>query len=151
MGPPDPTDSRTTSQRWHDALGQLVRETLDRGDLPIGGGERPHVTVTVDVTTLQGKDGAPAAELVRYGAISGQAARRIACDAIATYALLAGPSQILDIGRASRIVPSGMRRALALRDKGCVAGGAPVSWCDAHHVIHWIDGGKTKLSNFILL
>ncbi|HEX9313752.1 MAG TPA: HNH endonuclease signature motif containing protein, partial [Actinomycetota bacterium] len=27
----------------------------------------------------------------------------------------------------------------------------PASWCDAHHVIHWTDGGRTDLSNLVLL
>jgi hypothetical protein len=25
------------------------------------------------------------------------------------------------------------------------------SWCDAHHVDHWADGGETKLENLVLL
>ncbi len=24
-------------------------------------------------------------------------------------------------------------------------------WCDAHHLIHWADGGKTALINLVLL
>ncbi len=29
--------------------------------------------------------------------------------------------------------------------------GAPPIYCDAHHVVHWIDGGATKLTNLALL
>ncbi|MFW5471044.1 HNH endonuclease, partial [Knoellia sp. CPCC 206435] len=28
---------------------------------------------------------------------------------------------------------------------------APASWCDAHHLIHWADGGPSDLSNAALL
>ncbi|NOX22775.1 MAG: HNH endonuclease, partial [Actinobacteria bacterium] len=28
---------------------------------------------------------------------------------------------------------------------------APVSWCDAHHLIHWAKGGETNLHNLVLL
>jgi len=46
------------------------------------------------------------------------------------------------------------RRALALRDgDGCAFPGCdrPGSWCDAHHLNHWVDGGPTDLSNGVLL
>ncbi len=25
------------------------------------------------------------------------------------------------------------------------------SWCDAHHIVHWADGGQTALHNMVLL
>ena len=27
----------------------------------------------------------------------------------------------------------------------------PAPWCDAHHILHWADGGKTTLPNLRLL
>jgi hypothetical protein len=46
-----------------------------------------------------------------------------------------------------------MRRALNLRDGGCRFAGCdrPASWCDGHHIRHWVDGGDTALSNMVLL
>ncbi|HEX6310274.1 MAG TPA: HNH endonuclease signature motif containing protein, partial [Acidimicrobiia bacterium] len=26
----------------------------------------------------------------------------------------------------------------------------PREWCDVHHIVHWVDGGETKLSNLEL-
>jgi hypothetical protein len=45
----------------------------------------------------------------------------------------------LDIGRATRVVPSGLRRALVRRDGHCAFPGCtlPAAWCDAHHVSPW--------------
>ncbi|MBO0759284.1 MAG: HNH endonuclease, partial [Bradyrhizobiaceae bacterium] len=43
------------------------------------------------------------------------------------------------------------RRALNLRDKGCIKCGRPPQWCQAHHIQHWIDGGPTNLDNLCLL
>jgi hypothetical protein len=42
---------------------------------------------------------------------------------------------------------------MIVRDGGCVATGCdiPHRWCDAHHILHWIDGGGTDLDNLILL
>ncbi len=46
---PDPSDERTPAQRRADALGEVCRQWLDRADRPNVAGERPHLTVTVDV------------------------------------------------------------------------------------------------------
>jgi HNH endonuclease len=27
----------------------------------------------------------------------------------------------------------------------------PVQWCDAHHRVHWVDGGATSLDNVVPL
>ena len=63
------------------------------------------------------------------------------------------PSQPLDVGRTTRVVQPAQRVALAVRDGGCVFPGCdrPLFWCDAHHLIHWLDGGPTDLANLALL
>lgn len=79
-------------------------------------------------------------------------ARRWACDAAIIPVVLGGDSEPLDVGRQSRVVPVGLRRALNLRDGGCRFAGCdrPATWCDAHHLRHWADGGHTSLDNLIL-
>ena len=47
-------DERTPAQRRADALGEVCRGFLDRGDRPVVAGERPHLTVTVPVEVLAG-------------------------------------------------------------------------------------------------
>jgi hypothetical protein len=118
-------DDRTAEQRRADALVELARRALD-GGLPEIGGVRPHVTVVVDLPTLLGEQGAPAAQLDRLGAICGETARRLACDAGVCRVITNGPSQILDAGRSTRTVTPVQRRALAVRDGGCVGCRAPV-------------------------
>jgi HNH endonuclease len=51
------------------------------------------------------------------------------------------------------VVPASLRRAVAIRDEHCRFPGCdrPQSWCDAHHIRHWADGGETKLQNLVLL
>jgi hypothetical protein len=80
-------------------------------------------------------------------------ARRMACDAGVIPAVLGAEGELLDVGRRSRVVPVGLRRALNLRDGGCRFAGCdrPSSWCDGHHLRHWADGGPTSLDNLILL
>jgi hypothetical protein len=57
---------------------------------------------------------------------------------------LGAPTQLLDLGRATRLVPPALRRALAVRDGGCVADGCdrPAPWTDAHHLTHWLAAGR---------
>jgi hypothetical protein len=60
--------------------------------------------------------------------------------------------EILDVGRARRTVPSAIGRALWLRDGGCRAPGCGRRHhLHAHHIVAWADGGKTALSNLVLL
>jgi hypothetical protein len=63
------------------------------------------------------------------------------------------PSQPLDVGRASRVITPAQRSALAVRDGGCVFPDCtrPVSWCEGHHLWHWVDGGPTDLANLALV
>jgi hypothetical protein len=54
------------------------------------------------------------------------------------------PTQPLEVGRTTRVVQPGQRLALAVRDGGCVVPGCdrPLAWCEAHHLCHWVDGGR---------
>jgi hypothetical protein len=140
--------SRSPAQRRADALGEVCRRWLDRSDRPTVAGERPHMIVTVDVDALRGRADGSAA-LDRDITISPSSARRLACDASVVRVLTRGPSQPLDVGRRTAVVPPAIRRALIVRDGGCAlpACDRPPSWADAHHVRHWADGGPTALSN----
>src|SRR3954453_10207329 len=62
-------------------------------------------------------------------------------------------SEPLDIGRASRVIPPGLRRARITRDRGCSfpACRRPPRSADAHHIRHWADGGPTALNILVLL
>ncbi|XKF82994.1 HNH endonuclease [Humibacillus xanthopallidus] len=79
--------------------------------------------------------------------------RRLACDASLIAAVLGGQGEPLDVARQHRLVTPAIRTALVLRDKGCSFPGCtvPAAWTDAHHLVHWIDGGATSLDNLTLL
>jgi hypothetical protein len=153
--PPFPGDTRSPGARRADALVQMCR--LAGAATPEAGGEKPHVAVTIDWETL--RDGLTATVTTPGGrlgsgiSIHPTTARRLACDATLIPAVLGRAGEPLDIGRATRVVPSGMRRALVLRDGGCRFPGcdrAP-QWTDAHHLTPWAQGGSTRLQNLLLL
>jgi hypothetical protein len=121
----------------------MVGNALPRRDL-LG-------TVTMRYDDLQKR--IEAAVLSYGGPISAAEARRIACDADIIPAVLGSDSEVLDIGRASRLFTPPIRKALELRDKGCAFPGCdrPIAWCDAHHVVHWVHFGETAYGNGCLL
>src|SRR6266536_3008463 len=183
--PSGPDDERSAPQRRADALGELARHALQSGHLPQGGGLRPQLTVTVDLATFLAQHGGVGA-VGGWGAVlPGETARRLACDAAVTRAIvrrhphpaphgtgtvgglaaelraalallpppLGAPAEVLDLGRATRMVSPALRRALALRDGGCAVPGCdrPPPWTDAHHLDHWLLGGPTSLGHLVLL
>lgn len=79
-------------------------------------------------------------------------ARMLACDCSRVDVEIGQSGEILDVGRARRSVPSAIGRALWLRDGGCRAPGCGRRHhVHAHHIEEWADGGKTALSNLVLL
>jgi hypothetical protein len=145
-------DVRTPAQRRADALGEICRGYLDSAERPVVAGERPHVTVTLDLASLEGRAGRRW-ELDDAGRITSQTARRIACDAALSRVIVGPRSEPLEVGRRTAVVPPALRRAVIVRDGGCRFPGCdrPHAWCDAHHVEHWADGGETSLRNLVLL
>jgi hypothetical protein len=145
-------DDRTPAQRRADALGEICRQWLDRGDRPTVAGERPHVTLTVDTDAVRDGSGA-ISEMDYVGPVSPTVARRVLCDAAIRRIVMAGPSEPLDVGRQTPVISPAMRRAVIARDRHCRFPGCdrPHTWCEAHHVVHWADGGPTAVLNLILL
>jgi hypothetical protein len=151
----DGKDPRSAARRRGDALVELARRALAGGRLPITGGHRPQVVVTMTVDQLRADaDGcAQIAGAAVREPISAGAARRLACDARIIPAVLGGPSEVLDLGREERTATPAQRRALALRDGGCTAPGCdrPPDWCEAHHLVPWKRGGVTNIDELTLV
>jgi hypothetical protein len=145
-------DARTAAQRRADALGEVCRQWLDLADRPTVAGEKPHVALTVDAEALRDGAGEPS-ELDHVGPVDPAVARRVVCDASIRRIVMAGRSEPLDVGRQTPVVSPAMRRAVMVRDRHCRFPGCdrPHTWCDAHHVIYWADGGPTAVTNLILL
>lgn len=147
-GPPSPTRAQTLL----DGLVAACRVTLSTATLPAAGGHRPQVMVTIDYEDLIG-----ATQRAGYSVFSGQMSagsiRRLACDADIIPLVLGSSGQVLDVGRAQRLFPPHLRRALVARDKGCAFPDCsiPASWCEAHHLKPWSRGGVTSIDNGVLL
>jgi 5-methylcytosine-specific restriction protein A len=147
-------DDRSAGERQAEALADVCGYVLDHAPsstVPECGGHRPHVTVLVRLEDLENR--ARAACLDFGGVAAPGSLRMLCCDAAVIPVVLDGTGQPLDVGRATRTIPDGLRRAVAARDRGCAHPGCdrPVSWCECHHIVPWECGGETKLSNLAML
>jgi len=79
--------------------------------------------------------------------------RRLACDADIIPVALGTRGEVLDVGRAHRLVTPALWRALVCRDRHCAFPGCtkPPVMGHAHHITHWADRGPTALPNLVLL
>jgi hypothetical protein len=76
----------------------------------------------------------------------------MACDSAVVQWHETPDSEALNIGRKSRSIPPATRRALQRRDGGCRFPGCNCTrFVDAHHMVHWADGGETNMNNLVLL
>jgi Domain of unknown function (DUF222)/HNH endonuclease len=66
---------------------------------------------------------------------------------------VASVSLPLDVGTATDTIPVHLRRAVAVRDRGCRFPGCdqPAPACQPHHIIPRAQGGPTSLTNLLLL
>jgi hypothetical protein len=142
-------DSRTATRRRADALSDIVRVAGGMSAKTPGQG-RPTIAVTMTLAELRESLPVlgPDQQTLSAGTI-----RRLACDAVIIPVVLGSRSEVLDVGRRRRTIPTGIRHALIVRDKGCAFPRCdrPPGWTDAHHVIPWSEGGPTSLDNLVLL
>ncbi|WP_206446667.1 DUF222 domain-containing protein [Agrococcus sp. KRD186] len=152
-------DDRTKDQRAHDIIIGLARGHAASGDAPVAGGEAPTLvfTGTIDAFNAFLHD-RPCPDRTLTIEHTGdlvpiETVARLACDSTIHHAVVNGVGQVLDLGRTERLFNRAQRRALAARDKGCrVPGcGMPASWCEAHHITPWDDGGPTDIDWGILV
>lgn len=172
---PDPQDTppdqrRRPDQRLADAFATAIGAMLDLGPTPTAGGiARPHVSVIVDLATLDtdltAPDGGPvspddsrwadlpAGQTAWATTLSPQAVRQLCCDANISRIVTTGPSQILDVGRTTRVWTQPQRRAINARDRTCRGPGCdrPIAWTHIHHIQWWRHDGETNLTNGIAL
>ncbi len=145
-------ESVTPAMRRADALCTLAAAHQQQGVAPLSNGDLPRIVVTLDYGRL--RDDLLHAQLIGSGdRLTAGQLRTLACDADLLPAVLGGESEVLDVGRAHRLVTPALRTALTLRDQGCILPGCdkPPAQCHAHHLIPWWVGGLTVLENLALV
>jgi hypothetical protein len=127
-------------------------EAVDPKRLPVHGGDSTTLIVAVSLEDL--REELATAELGPADKLTAGEVRRLACTASIIPAVLGGKSEVLDLGRSSRLFRPAQRKAMILRDRECRAEGCTITaaWCEAHHWGRpWAEGGRTDLKDGVLL
>ncbi|RZS90810.1 uncharacterized protein DUF222 [Motilibacter rhizosphaerae] len=168
--PGETVDPRTAAQRQADALVEIVEAHL--GSTPGVTSLRVDTTLVVDLPTLRDElqpgDGHTGISGILGTAFTAEELKYLTCTADVSVLLTATlsphanmPEQDLEIrvapgvplalGRETRLATRAQLRALWVRDGGCIAPGCRNRRVQAHHVIHWSDGGATDITTMCLL
>ncbi|MGW1676232.1 DUF222 domain-containing protein [Saccharopolyspora sp. NPDC002376] len=148
-------NARSVGQRNADGFAAMVDLVLDSDQMPRTGGQRPHLTVTIDFDDLKNNltSEFPGTLTATEQSITAENIRRIACDAEVLPMVLGGDSLPLNVGTTQRTAPTHIRAALLQRDGVCAFPGCdrPPGTPQAHHIKHWVDGGPTEINNMVML
>lgn len=156
-------DQATHDQRRADAMGRvaeaaLVSRSSEKASPDAGATPRirsragqVEVVVHVDADALANGSATGQAVLAQGLRVPAGTSRRLSCDCGIRTMTHDKAGRTLDAGRRTRSVPPALRRALEYRDRSCRFPGCTSRICDAHHIEHWADGGKTEIGNLVLL
>ncbi|HEY9306407.1 MAG TPA: DUF222 domain-containing protein [Microbacterium sp.] len=145
-------DLRSHTQKLHDAFAVLLTAAAASGELPMLGGAAPTLVVSVrqeDLASGRGRAHLPDDDQPVPVAV----ARHIACTGAVQRVVLGENGRIVSITTLDRIFNHYQRKAITLRDGGCLIPGCPVppQWCEIHHVEEHSRGGPTHTDNGVLL
>ncbi|MFK4836802.1 DUF222 domain-containing protein, partial [Microbacterium sp. ZW T2_14] len=145
-------DQRSHTQKQHDAFAVLLTAAAASGELPTLGGAAPTLVVSVraeDLAAGHGHAHLPGDDQPVPLAV----ARHIACTGAIQRVILDETGRIVSITTLDRIFNHHQRKAITLRDGGCLIPGChvPPHWCEIHHVQEHSRGGPTHTDNGVLL
>ena len=131
-----------------DALVEVSRAYLAGGEQKrSASADHYQVTVHVDEKALRGEPDEQSKSDLPIETV-----RRLCCDGAIVPLIEDETGKPAGLGRKHRVVSPSLKRALLARDKGCrFPGCTHTKWLDAHHVVHWADGGETAPDNLVML
>ena len=145
-------ERRTADQQRHDVLAAVIDTAARSGEHPTIGGAAPTVLVSVRASDLAAGRGVAHADGVEVP-ISLRAARHMICTGGTQTVTFDQHGRIIALGSPERCFTPHQRRAITLRDGGCLIPGCsvPAAWCEIHHVTPDAHGGPTHPDNGVLL
>jgi len=141
-----------TEARRIAALTALAEAAAD-ADRRAGDPPRREVVVHVDAAVLADDAASGRAYLEGGPALHPRVVRRMLCGA-SVVTMLEENREPLAVGRRKRRATKAQRTALLRRDGGCARPGCPearIERLHAHHLRHWLFGGRTDVPNLVLL
>ncbi|MHA7176706.1 HNH endonuclease signature motif containing protein [Arthrobacter sp. Sr24] len=146
-------DTRTYGQKLLDGLLDCVKLAARTDKLPVNGGLKTQLFITVSQADIDRQDGAGTAFTTYTGPVSLALFGQSLCDPDITRIGMGEGQQILRLGRTQRLFTAAQRKVLQARDLGCCFPDCTMAapWTEAHHVIPWQQGGETNIDNGALL
>ncbi|OZD40636.1 hypothetical protein CH252_28595 [Rhodococcus sp. 06-1477-1B] len=140
-------DRRTQNERRHDALKMALRHTLASGTLGTHRGLPVTAIVTMSLKDLE--SGCGYAMTATGSRVSIRDAIRMASHAHHYLTIFDDNGRALYLGRSKRIASADQRIVLIARDRGCSFPSCtrPATWCQAHHLDDWVEGGPTDIDS----
>jgi len=152
--PAEASQAKQHHRKKADALVLIASQSLENTSTNANTADRYQVVVHVDSQVLAGEldakpTGEPDCYIEKQVGLPVESVRRLSCSCKIVPVLTDG-SEPLNIGRSSRAIPPSIRRALTIRDGQCMFPGCDCNkFLDAHHIIHWSNGGDTSMENLI--
>ncbi len=149
------TDPRTNDQLAYDLIMDVLRAGALADADTVFGTRQPGVRVVITKTASDAAMDEPAMGITEDDQITVPAwlIAQQACDSGTLDVTLDSAGNPLDLGREARLYSSRQRVTLAIRDGGCRWRGCdrPASYCEAHHIDPYVEGGSTDIDRGILL
>ncbi|MET4001616.1 hypothetical protein ABIB48_000314 [Arthrobacter sp. UYCu511] len=148
-------DTRTYGQKLLDGLISCVKLAARTGKLPLNGGLKTQLILSCTEAELRNNTatGTGTIYTTHSGPMPLNLFAQTLCDPEITTITYSTGQNIINLGRTQRLFTPTQRKALYARDLGCTFPDctSPATWCEAHHITPWQDGGPTDLNNATLL
>lgn len=145
-------DERTGAQRLHDAFAAILGVAARAAEMPTLGGAAPTLVVSVMESELRHGRGLAHLDGIDEP-VSIALAEHIGCSGTIQRVITDTGGRVRAIHTLDRVFNAHQRKAITLRDGGCIIPGChvPAAWCEIHHVIEHSRGGPTHCDNGVLL
>ena len=152
----DPDLVRSPKQRVADVVFELLtNRNADTGEPSAGtvgvkAKASTQLILLAPIGVVDGTDPQGISEIIGVGPVPAHILRTLSPDTEVAGMIFDRAGRPLWLGRNQRLANAAQRLAVAIRDRGCFACGAPMHRCELHHVQEWHrDRGPTNVDNLV--
>jgi hypothetical protein len=155
--PGDALDDRTGGQKRADIIRGVFTQVAQDPTTPTMGGMPPTVMVHVNARDLLTENGVDVTGVGWIDGVDAPISMRTITQMIDNGGMqpvfIGANGAVLGLGSKTRCFSPLQRKAITARDGGCIIDGCdcPPQWTEVHHVVPWQYGGKTEITNGVLL
>ena len=155
-GGQDPDLVRSPKQRVADVVFELLtNRTADTGGpvtetVGVKAKASTQLIVVAPLGVVDGTDPDGQVEMIGVGPVPSHILTTLSPDTEVAGMIFDREGRPLWLGRNQRLANAAQRLAVAIRDRGCFACGAPIHRCELHHIQEWHrDKGPTDVDNLV--